>query len=137
MREYRDETGIIVSWLVKIVLFFAVIGTVLFDAGSIVINSVTLDSSADQVAIAVSLKLADNPGQFVTDQQVYDLAKTEVADPEDGVAGAKVARKGTEIDDAGIVHVRLKRRARTLVTKYIGPLKHFTAGTGNGQASTD
>jgi hypothetical protein len=137
MRGSRNESGVIVSWLVKLVLFFAILGTVLFDFGSIVVNEVTLDSSADQVAIAVSLRVGSQPPQLFTDQEIFDMAKAEIHDPTSGVAGAHVAKKGTDIDDAGVVHVVLKRRARTLVTHYIGPLKHFTIGTGSGQASTD
>ena len=138
MRGNQDESGIVVSWLVKLLLFFAIVAVVLYDVGSILINNITLASSADQVAIAVSIKVSDAvPGTIFTDQQIYDLAQAEVSDPTDGVSGARVARNGTMLDPEGVVHIRLKRRAKTLVTKYISPLKHFTVGTGSGQSSTD
>jgi hypothetical protein len=137
MRGIHDESGVIVSWLVKLLVFFAIIGTALFDFGSIIVNDVTLDSSADQVAIAVSLRVGSATPQFFSDEQIFQFAREEVKDPEEGVSGAKVLRKGTNIDETGVVHIKIRREAKTFVTKYIGPLEHFTFGTGSGQASTD
>ena len=137
MRGARDESGIIINWLVKVGVFLAVLGVIGFDAGSIVVNTVTLSSSAEDVAIAVSLKV-DSSTTFSTfsDIQVYNMAVDEVNDESSGVAGAKVLRKGTEIDEEGVVQVRLRRRANTLIAKYIGPLKKYTVGTGTGQAGS-
>lgn len=132
-----DESGIIVSWFVRVGLVLAVIGVVGFDVGSIVVNEVTLDSSAEEVAIAVSLTLSESTATNVADTQIYDMAVAVVQDDTEGVADARVVRKGTEIDDAGNVHIRLRRRADTLVTKLVGPLKRYTVATGDGQAGTN
>lgn len=137
MKRSFDESGIIVSWLVKIGLLLAVIAVVGFDLGSIVVNNVTLSSSADEVAITVSIAVSDSPVTTFQDTQIYDMAVAVVEDEADGVEGARVLRKGTEIDDEGNVHIRLRRRAETLVTELIGPLKKYTVATGNGQAGTN
>lgn len=137
MKQARDESGIIVSWLVKVVLLLAVIGVAGFDLGSIVVNNVTLSSSAETVAITVSLAVDEAPAGTFPDTRVYDLAVQIVQSESDGVAGARVIRKGTEIDDEGNVHIRLRRRADTLVADLIGPLKKYTVATGNGQAGTN
>ena len=137
MKRSFDESGIIISWLVKIGLLLAVIGVVGFDVGSIVVNKVTLDSSAEEVAITVSIAISDSPVATFQDTQVYDMAVTIVEDEVDGVEGARVLRKGTEIDDEGNVHIRLRRRAETLVTELIGPLKKHTVAIGDGQAGTN
>lgn len=137
MKQSHDESGIIVSWLVRIVLLLAVIGVVGFDLGSIVVNTVTLSSSAETVAVTVSLAVDEAPAGTFPDTRVYDLAVQIVQSESDGVAGARVVRKGTEIDAEGNVHIRLRRRADTLVTDLIGPLKKYTVATGNGQAGTN
>jgi hypothetical protein len=137
MKRSFDESGIIISWLMKIGLILAVIGVVGFDLGSIVVNNVTLDSSAEEVAITVSIAVSDGPVTTVQDTQIYDMAVAIVEGEVDGVEGARVLRKGTEIDDEGNVHIRLRRRAETLVTELIGPLKKYTVATGNGQAGTN
>lgn len=137
MKQARDESGIIVSWLVRIVLLLAVIGVVGFDLGSIVVNNVTLSSSAETVAVTVSLAVDEAPVGTFPDTRIYDLAVDIVESESEGVDGAHVVRKGTELDDEGIVHIRLRRRAETLVTDLIGPLKKYTVATGNGQAGTN
>src|SRR5688572_6222420 len=90
MRRTRDESGIIVSWLLKIVLLLAVIGVVGFDLGSIVVNNVTLDSSAETVAVSVSLIVDEAPGGVVPDTRIYELAVEAVESETEGVAGARV-----------------------------------------------
>ncbi len=70
-----------------------------------------------------------------TDEEVRRLVR-EAADTE-GVTKIRILRKGTEVDDDGVVHVRLRRKTRTLVTKYIGPLEKFTIATVSGQAGTN
>jgi hypothetical protein len=137
MRRTRDESGIIVSWLVKIVLLLAVIGVVGFDLGSIVVNNVTLDSSAETVAVSVSLIVDEAPAGVLPDTRIYELAVEAVESETEGVTGARVLRKGTEIDDEGIVHIRLRRSADTLLAGRIGPLERYTVATANGQAGTN
>ncbi len=132
----KNESGVIVSWLVRVVLLIAVIGIVLFDVGSIIVNTVSLSSSAEDVAVDVSVTVGDS-STLVPDERIYDLATEVVADEANGVAGARVVRKGTGIDEEGIVHVRLRRRTDTIVTKFIGPLKKRTIAVVDGQAGTD
>lgn len=139
MNEANDQSGLITGWFLRVGLFFLVLAVALFDVGSIVVNKVTLSSSAEDVAVAVSLTISDrNVGNsIVADSVVYDLAVSEVEDEANGVQGARVLRRGTEMDQEGIVHVRLRRRADTLVTGLIGPLKKYTAATEHGQAGTN
>ena len=135
MTSIRDESGVILSWFLKVALFLAVVGVILFDVGSIVVNNFTLDSAADDAAIAVSLTVDEGVTRDFTDQEVFEMAKNSLADQ--GITRVRVLRKGTEVDDAGVVHIRLRRRTNTLVTKYIPPLKRFTVATVDGQAGTN
>ena len=136
MRWSRDESGVILSWFLRVGLVLAVIGVVGFDVGSIVVNNFTLDTAAKDVAVAVSIRVEEGGG-FVADEVVYDMAVEEVQSEESGVEGARVLRKGTELDDDGVVHVRLRRKADTLVTHLIGPLKKRTVATVDSQAGTN
>ena len=137
--KHADESGIILSWFLRVGLLLVVLGIVLFDVGSIVVNRVTLDSSAEEVAIAVSITVSDQNagGRIFPDSVIYDLAVAVVEDEANGISGVRVVRKGTEVDDEGNVHIRLKRRAETLVVDLIGPLKKYTLATGDGQAGTN
>jgi len=138
MKRSNDETGVILGWFIRVGLVLAVLAVVLFDIGSIVVNSVGLSSSAEDVAIAVSITVADRSGAVILpDSVVYDLAVDVVESEANGVSGARVLRRGTEMDQEGIVYVRLRRRAETLVADLIGPLKKYTIATVSGQAGTN
>lgn len=136
MSSRLDQRGVAVTSLLKTVLFVAIVGTVLFDGVSILVNHFTLDSAANQTAISVSLAVGSTPpGQF-TDEEIFLLARAEVRDPEDGVSGARVVREGTEIDDVGIVHITLRRETGTILVSRIGPIEHWGVATATGQAGT-
>lgn len=133
----EDERGIIANWLVKIVIGMAVIGVIGYDAGSILVNHFTLDSGANDVAIAVSTTVAtaSNARNF-TPHEIYQMAKAEVESEDGGVEGARVVRSGTEIDMDGVVRIRLRRVADTLIVKRIGPLRRWARATATGQSGT-
>ncbi|HWL64866.1 MAG TPA: hypothetical protein VNP73_02735 [Actinomycetota bacterium] len=131
-----DERGVLVSWLIKIILVLGVLGVIVFDGASIMVNIFTLDSSANDTAIAVSLQV--EPDQFGrNDQEVFDKTKAVIASDDTGAANAKVIRNGTVVDEEGNVHVKLRRVATTLVVRYIAPLKKWTVATAEGSASTN
>ena len=136
MNRPEDESGIILSWFLRVGLFLALIGVVGFDVGSIIVNNFSLSSSAEDVAIAVSIAVDERGTTNLSDFTIFTMAKEVVADEANGVARAKVLPKGTHIDDAGVVHVRLRRRADTLFTHLIAPLKERTVAIVDGQAGT-
>ena len=138
MKRRKEEHGLILNWLLRVGLFLVVAGIVLFDIGSIVVNSISLSGSAEDVAVTVSISISERGGgTIVPDSIIYDMAVDVVESETEGVAGARVLRRGTEIDEEGIVHVRLRRRSETLVAHLIGPLDKYTVSTGNGQAGTN
>src|SRR5687768_8523579 len=116
MRLLRDQRGIVISWLVKITLFLAIVGVFVFDAGSILVNVFTLDSAADDTAIALSLVITDDPfGR--SDQVVFEQAQSLVASDDTLAGDARVIQNGTFVDEQGVVHVKLRRVADTLVVE--------------------
>lgn len=124
----RNERGIIGDWLAKTLIAFVVVGVVLFDAGSILVNFFTLDNSADSIAVAVSTSIAG--GRNVPDQVHEDEAR-ELAREE----GARLV--GFEIDQQErVVRVALRRRASTLVVERIGWISDWARATAEGQAGT-
>ncbi len=133
----RDERGIIGDWIVKVVLGMAIFAVIAYDAGSILVNYFTLDSGADDVAVAVSTTVvtSSNAAQY-TDEEIFQLAKAQVNSEDGGVEGARVLREGTNIDDAGVVHIRLRRTADSLIVSRIGAIAKWARATSDGQAGT-
>jgi hypothetical protein len=120
----RDERGGIVKWLIGLVI----LGVVLFDAGSIIVNIFSLDSTADQIANEVSnvsrLDAINNP--TILEQRAAALAKDE---------HSKLATFSVGTD--GIIRLTLKRRAHTLIVGRISAIKDWAKATGSGRAATD
>jgi hypothetical protein len=136
MTLHNNERGIIADWLVKVVIGMVVFGVILFDVGAILVNFFTLDSAADDVAIAVSTDVgAADVNQF-TDREIFQMVKEVVASPENGVQDARVVRRGTGIDDDGTIRIRLRRIANTLVVRRIGAIEDWAKATSNGRAGT-
>lgn len=132
----RDQRGIVADWLVKLAIGFAIVGVVGFDAGSILVNYFTLDSGADDVAIAVSLTVGSSGARNYTSDEIHRLALAQVNSEDGGVEGARVLRQGTGIDPSGVVHIRLRRVAETVIVKRIGAISEWARATSDGQAGT-
>lgn len=128
MGVMRNERGIIADWLIKLVVGFVVVGVILFDGGSILVNFFTLDNSADSIAVSVSTSIAggrDVPAT-VHEEEARELAQEE---------GARLV--GFEIDrENRVVRVTLRRRADTLVVGRIGWISDWARATAEGQAGT-
>lgn len=123
----KDERGIIVGWLVRLGVGLAVAAVVLFDAGSIAVNFFGLDSTADEIAVEVSTDL--QPGQPVDQDALQAEAKALAKE-----ASAKLVK--VEVDAEGRVHVHLRRVAKTLIVRLIGPAKDWAKATAEGVAGT-
>jgi hypothetical protein len=118
-----DERGLIVSWLGKLVIGFALAGIVLFDGGSILVNFFTLDSKADEIAVELTTNVVPTSLSLDTlEPRARELAKE---------AGAHLVDLQIE---GSLVKVTLRRRADTLVVGRIGPIEDWARATVEGQA---
>ena len=121
-----DERGFIVSWLFKLAIGFALTALVLYEAGAIGVNFFTLDSTANDIAVKMSLNIRPGtvPRQDTLEEEARALAKE---------SGAKFVSLQVEEDR---VVVQIKRRAKTLVLHRIGFAKDWTRSTAEGSAGT-
>lgn len=120
-----DERGVIVGWFGKMLIGFIVLGVVIYDGGSIMVNFFTLDSRADE--IAVELTTGVTPGSLSL-STIEPRAREAARE-----AGARLISVTIE---GSIVHVTLRRKASTLLVGRIGPLEDWTRATADGQAGT-
>ena len=103
-----DAGGIVIGWLTKIALVFAVAGFVLFDAISV---ASTTANVADQGSTAAME--ASSAWDATHDVQAAYAAAVASATEQD--AGNSVSPKGFAIDPYGTVHLRISREAKTLI----------------------
>jgi hypothetical protein len=126
--DLRDERGILVSWLVRLLLGLAVAGLVLFEVGAIAVNTFTLSSTASDIAVAVSTTAASSGAAGPNEGQLLSEAK-ELAKE----AGARLVTLEVDRTDR-VVHVTLRRRADTLIVQRFSAIEGWGRATAEGQA---
>ena len=126
--DLRDERGLLVSWLVKLVLGLAVAGVVLFDAGAIAVNAFTLSSTAGDIANALATSVQQSGSTSINENELEVQAKALANDVD-----AKLV--SVEVDTtARVVRVTLRRKAGTLIVSHVGAIEKWGRATADGQS---
>ncbi len=128
MKGRTNEHGVITDWLLKVVIGVGLTAVVLFDAGSIVVNFFGLDSVASEIAVDVSTQVGT--GGLDTQKEI-ETAAQRLADEK----GAKLV--SAHVDEEDVLHVKVKRVARTIVVGRIGAIKKWAKATAEGSSSTN
>jgi hypothetical protein len=129
MRAHRDERGVIATWIARILVWFAIVGVVLFDAGAIVVNYVGLESTTRDVANTLArdiVNMSAAPNSFQLTSSARELTSA---------AGARLV--DVSIDPEGILHVRTRRSANTLVVAHVDALRKWGRATATARATTN
>ena len=113
------------SWLVKLMIGFAVVGVLLFDVGALVVNFFTLDSTARDLSNALTTDVS--MGTPLTLQQLEHEARAYLAEH---APDARLVRVALDADEH-TVDVRLRRRAKTLILGRLGWTRPWTRATAD------
>lgn len=116
-RLHDDERGIVASFLIKLVLGFALVGLILIDGTAIVLNRLQTDDVAE-VAAKEAAKTYESSGNIQSVREAI-LRTLEEKNPTAKMRSVVVRTDGS-------VAVTITRRADTLVTEHIGFLEGFT-----------
>ena len=128
MSALSNERGVILDWLGKTVLLMALFGVLLFDGASVTVNHLGLASTAEDIAAAVS---TDVTGSSTADPvAVEDQARLLARE-----AGARLVL--AELDAQGVVRVKLRRQAKTLILGRISATEEWTRATASARAATN
>ena len=138
----RNEQGVVVSWLVKMLVGLAIGGVIIFDAGSIATNFFGLDSAADEVANEIATEVAGGGATAADLNALQTCGKRPSATALCKQLQQKVKEHDAKIvkvnvDLKGDLKVRLKRKADTLVVSRIGFIEEWATATAEGRASTE
>ena len=117
-----DERGVVLDWFLKMVLVLAILGAFVFDAGSLAVNYIGLDSTANDIATALAPSLST--GQTLSAPAMQAEARQLARD-----AHARLVR--FRVDAGGTVHIRIRRTAKTLILGHISALKKWTRATAS------
>jgi Flp pilus assembly protein TadG len=121
----RDERGVIISFVVKTLAIFAILGVVAFDAGQVVIDQVKAGDAAQTAAQAAADAYYSTKNEDRAKQAGMQAAAEE--DPTAVVTSIQILANGTAV-------VTVERPAATLVVQRVSFLKHFGEQTATDQA---
>lgn len=121
-----DAGSIVLGWLTKLVLLFAVLGLLLFDGIAIGVNNVTAQDDANLAAQAAA-EAYKNTHDL---QAAYSAAVAAVA-----ADNEKVLPRSFVIAADGSVHLVLQRETRTLVLHYVKALRKYERVQVSGEAA--
>lgn len=123
-----NQNGLISGTIIKVILVLAVVGVAAIDAGSILVNTFTLDSTADDIARDVSAPFGEAGVIELNPFEVKEKAK-ELANE----AGARLVK--AQVDNENTVYIKLRRTASTFVVGRIGPIEDWAKATADAQVA--
>lgn len=123
----RGDRGMVGQWLLRMGIWFAVAGVILFDAGSIAVAFFGLDGRANEIATIVSNDIGG--GQLETPVTIEDSAKALAKESD-----ARLLR--AEVDQEGVLHIKLRQTAPTLLVGRIGPIEDWAVLTAEATSHT-
>jgi hypothetical protein len=126
MNLYSDERGFVAGWVVKLLLFFALLGIVIYDGAAIAVNHFQLDGYTNDVAIELSSS-AREESLLTLEREASRAAR---------VWDARVVRVELNADKS-ILSVTLKREAATLVVSRVSRFSDWGRTTSTGRVPTD
>jgi hypothetical protein len=114
--------------MARIVVWFAIVGVLLFDVSAIMVNYVGLESSTRDVANSLAREIAQERSPSNQTQLVASARSLTRA------AGARLMN--VRIDPEGVLHVRTKRSANTLIVSRVEALREWGRATATARAPT-
>jgi hypothetical protein len=127
MRSTHREAGeIVLGWLTKVIVGLAIAFVLIFDAGSIGIAHFNTSDDANSAATAAADQWATG-GHNV--QAAYQAAVASITH-----SGESIVPGSFGITPDGIVHLKVQKVVKTLVLRFLGPLKKLTVVVGSGSA---
>jgi hypothetical protein len=126
-RLYDDRGDVVIGWLTKLLVAFAVVGVILIDGVSVIKAHYGAAGDADVAASRASAAFATRHNKADAYSAALDYA---LGNDETIAKGAFHVNVTT-----GQVTLTLTRTANTVVLERIAPLRKFGVATGSGAAS--
>ena len=125
MELARDARGMVAAWLGRVFLVFVVAGTILFDTGAATVNYLGLQSSAEDIAFALRADSAVTSSPSALEERARALASE-----------AEARLVGAEVDRQGVLRIRIRRPAKTLLAHRFDAFRRFTRPVAVARADT-
>jgi len=127
MNLLSDERGFLAGWAVKLILFLAVLGFVIYDGAAIAVNMFQLDGISQEVAVEVSETAREQSSPLLLQRSAAKIAK----------------QHGTQLvsvelsEDKKVLRVTIQRDANTVVVSKVDRISNWGETSAEGKSFTD
>ncbi len=121
----HDERGVIIGFVVRTMLIFALLGVIAFDAGQVVVDQIKAGDVAHTAAQAAADAYFSTKN--VAKAKAAGMAAAAAADPTVTVTSIQVASNGTAT-------VTVTRLATTLIVQRVSFLRHLGLQTATDES---
>jgi hypothetical protein len=127
MNLHFDERGYVAGWAVKLALFLALLGIVIYDGAAIAVNMFQLDGISHEVAVEVTEAAGDDISPLLLERSAKKIAKEH---------GTRLV--GVELsEDKEILWVTIRRDAETIVINRVDQISHWGKTSATGKSFTN
>ena len=126
MNLLSNERGFVAGWAVKLLLFLALLGIVIYDGAAIAVNAFQLDTVSDEVALEVSSSARDK-SLFTLEREAKKAARARDARLVEIKLNA----------DKSVLRVTIRREANTLLVSRFDRTSDWGQMSATGKVSTD
>jgi len=127
MNLHSDERGLLAGWAVKLILFLALLGFVIYDGAAIAVNMFQLDGISHEVAVEVSEAAGEHTSLLLLERSAGKIAKQHGA----RLVGVKLS------EDKKVLRVTIQRDADTVVINRVERISHWGQTSATGKTFTD
>lgn len=121
LERLRDERGILIGAVAKLVIFLVLLGLFLFEGGSVIWSRLSAQDTADAAATTAVTTYRDT-------RNVREAEAEAARTVRDKDETARMTY--FEVHSDGSVTVRVRKRAETLILEHIGFLQGLTIARG-------
>jgi hypothetical protein len=128
MNLHSDQRGLVAGWAVKLIIFLALLGIVIYDGAAIAVNMFQLDGISHEVAVEV----AEEAGGETNSIPVLERSAKKIAAAHDTqFVSLKLS------DDKEVLRVTVRRDASTVVVNQVDQVSDWGQTEATGKSFTN
>ncbi len=128
MNLHSDQRGLVAGWAVKLIIFLALLGIVMYDGAAIAVNMFQLDGISHEVAVEV----AEEAGGETNSIPVLERSARRIARAHDThFVSLKLS------DDKEVLRVTVRRDASTVVVNQVDQISDWGQTEATGKSFTN
>ena len=127
MNLHSDQRGLVAGWVVKLIIFLAVLGIVIYDGAAIAVNMFQLDGISHEVAIEVTQAAGETTSLALLERSARQIARSH----DTRLVSLHLS------DDKSVLRVTIRRDAPTVVVNRVDQISDWGRTQATGKSFTD